>query len=493
MNQTVQYDMQYSISAPSYSSWKHTTPTEQCASLRTTRTEEHLSYEATAAGHQTKSAQADQRHGGCANLHTTNRHHANNDRQTPSNGFTSMRDAAKRDFFTIRADAVQDGALASVDTLAEYLVWDGMDRRLRAIASSNHTDKPEAVVTLKQIANDIKIRVGHDLCERTIERAIKKLQDASLIHVIPRFKNGRRQASSFILLFSKTMSENMNRSRRVNKSSIPDTSGMEIPVDTSDTKKQLDSDGLPPKTFDTRTGNGLSSITGSLRYLQSFLGQIPPEHLHTSNGYRDCPESPTDSSDASPDRHQSLVQNCTTEPSTTPVQNCTTIFPPRPESGEIVESGSDGPGQSTLGQRGSPDTNHPTSMSPLFNKAVKENKKDFKNVFSISDFIKREPAKESQTALKTTPSDSEAGYYLDTVHRSGWVSSPKNHLQEYFGSLSTYLFFNKYRTIEAMAEWFQQHENRIGHGEITLNDVLTAAGIFPAETQSSEQKASMRN
>lgn len=403
---------------------------------------------------------------GCAKLHN------------PSiNGFKAMRDAAKRDFFTIRADTVQDGALGAVDTLAEYLVWDGMDRRLRAIASANHTNNPEAIVTVKQIANDIKIRVGHDLCERTIERAIKKLQDASLIHATPRFKDGRRQASSFILLFSPSMSEKLNRSRRVNKSAAPDTSEVGTQTDFSATKNQVGRDDIPPQTFDTRTGNGLSTITGSLRYLQSFLGQIPPEHLHRPNGYRDCPESPMASTGPSPDRQQNLVQNCTTEPPTTPVQNCTTIFPPRPESGGIVESGPNGPGQLAQGQRGSPDTSHPTSMSPLFNKAVKENKKDFKNVFSISDFSKKELSKENQTSLHT---DDEIGYYLDTVHRSGWVSSPKKHLQEYFGSLSTYLFFNKYRTIEAMAEWFQQQENRINHGEASLSDVLAAAGITQA-------------
>ena len=415
---------------------------------------------------------------GCAKLHNP-----------PLNGFTAMRDAAKRDFFTIRADAIQDGVLTAVDTLAEYLVWDGMDRRLRAIASANHTDKPEAVVTLKQIANDIKIRVGHDLCERTIERAIKKLQDASLIHVIPRFQNGRRQASSFILLFSPTMSENLNRSRRANKSSIQDTSGMVTPADSAATKKQIGRDALPPQILDTRTGNGLSPITGSLRYLQSFLGQIPPEYLYASNGYSDCPESPMPPPDPSPDRQQNLVQNCTTESPTTLVQNCTTIFPPRPEGGENAESGSDGPVQSTLGKRASPDTNHPTSMSPLFNKAVKENKKVSKNVFSISDFIKKGPSEENRVGLQ---GDSETGYYLDTVHRSGWVSSSKRHLQEYFGSLSTYLFFNKYRTIEAMAEWFQQQENRINSGEITIGDVIATAGITSKESQSDEQKITMQ-
>lgn len=82
-------------------------------------------------------------------------------------------------------------------------------------------------------------------------------------------------------------------------------------------------------------------------------------------------------------------------------------------------------------------------------------------------------------------------FLSDTVHRSGWVSSPKRHLQDYFGNPSTYLFFNKYRTIEAMTEWFQQQENRINSGEIAIGDVIATAGITPKESQSDEQKVTM--
>ena len=405
----------------------------------------------------------------CANLHTPSMAEKNNTGIPPINGFAAMRDAAKRDFFTIRADTVQDGALGAVDTLAEYLVWDGMDRRLRAIASANHTNDPEAIVTVKQIANDIKIRVGHDLCERTIERAIKKLQDASLIHVTPRFKDGRRQASSFILLFSPSMSEKLNKSRRVKKSSAPDTSEVGTQTDFSATKNQVGRDDIPPQTSSARTSAGLSSIAGNLQHIQACMRQIAAEHFCVPNGYSGQPTVP----DQSPGDQQNSVQICTL------------CSPDGMEVAENANPASNDPSPSSREQRDSPDTNHPTSMSPLFNKAVKENKKDFKNVFSISDFSKKERSKENQTVLQT---DAETGYYLDTVHRSGWVSSPRKHLQDHFGSLSTYLFFNKYRTIEAMAEWFQQQENRINHGETSLSDVLAAAGITPERSQDYEQK-----
>ncbi|EGQ60377.1 hypothetical protein GGI1_00050, partial [Acidithiobacillus sp. GGI-221] len=132
----------------------------------------------------------------------------------PQNGFKTIKDAARRDFFTIRADAVQDGVLSMLDSLAEYLVWDGMDRRLRAVASATHTEHPEVVVSVQQIANDIKVRVGHDLCERTIERALKKLCDVGLLSATARFHQGRRQASSYMLLYAPSMSSRLENSRR---------------------------------------------------------------------------------------------------------------------------------------------------------------------------------------------------------------------------------------------------------------------------------------
>ena len=401
----------------------------------------------------------------------------------PQNGFKAIKDAARRDFFTIRADSVQDGALSLLDSLAEYLVWDGMDRRLRAAASATHTDYPEAIVSVKQVANDIKIRVGHDLCERTIERALKKLCDVGLLSATPRFHQGRRQASSYMLLHTPSMAARLESSRRGRIKSA--STGQEAPQDKSTTAKNPDVRQHPPYG-PVRIGGaipGFLMISGFTGVPQDAELVGPPAYSMKdgikalSTAANEQPTGISGMTDRSYD-----VDDVNRTPGTSEIQA---------ESGvcQLAHCAAS-PVAPSEEQRAS---SHPTSMSPLFNKAVKENKKDFKNVFSISDFIKREPAKESQTALKTTPSDSEAGYYLDTVHRSGWVSSPKNHLQEYFGSLSTYLFFNKYRTIEAMAEWFQQHENRIGHGEITLNDVLTAAGIFPAETQSSEQKASMRN
>ncbi|MHB1581303.1 MAG: hypothetical protein ACYCUJ_07945 [Acidithiobacillus sp.] len=42
-----------------------------------------------------------------------------------------------------------------------------------------------------------------------------------------------------------------------------------------------------------------------------------------------------------------------------------------------------------------------------------------------------------------------------------------------------------------MAEWFQQQENRINSGEITIGDVIATAGITPKESQPDEQKVTM--
>jgi hypothetical protein len=407
---------------------------------------------------------ADGQSTGCANLHTLSAPEKNTMETPPVNGFMAMRDSAKLDFFTIRADAVQDGVLAVIDTLAEYLVWDGMDRRLRAIASANHTDKPEAVVTVKQIANDIKIRVGHDLCERTIERAIKKLQDASLIHVMPRFQHGRRQASSFILLFSASMSERQNKSRRGNKSIGSNDSATAASTDYASTQKKINHDDIRPQVKSARTSFGLSPITEYLQRVQACIGQAPDVSSHASD-------------ETNEERQQNSVQNCTL--SVSPSMDRTTEG----------ESPTNGQSQAVIIKADAPNDSHPTSMSPLFNKEEKENKKVFKNVYSISDFSKKESPKENRTVLQA---GAETGYYLDTVHRSGWVSSPKRHLQGYFGSLSTYLFFNKYRTIETMTEWFQQQENRINSGETTLYDVLATAGITPERSQDYEQKTTIR-
>ncbi|MEB8485915.1 MULTISPECIES: hypothetical protein [Acidithiobacillus] len=411
----------------------------------------------------------------------------------PQNGFKSIKDAARRDFFTIRADSVQDAALSLLDSLAEYLVWDGMDRRLRAAASATHTDYPEAIVTVQQIANDIKIRVGHDLCERTIERALKKLCDVGLLSTTPRFHQGRRQASSYMLLYTPSMAARLENSRRGRVKSA--STGQEPPQGKSTTAQNPDvrqyqpygsvrigdmisrfpmSSGLPDVPHDAEpVGSTVNthaqpasdltacSLKGGMKALPAAENEQPPEISETTDQHYEIDDSNHTPGGAEIQAESGVCRSAHYAAS-----------PVAPSEDQRASS-------------------HPTSMSPLFNKAVKENKKDFKNVFSISDFIKREPAKKSQTALKADPSDSETGYYLDTVHRSGWVSSPKKHLQEYFGSLSTYLFFNKYHTIEAMAEWFQQQENRINSAEITIGDVIATAGIKPKESQSDEQKITM--
>ena len=398
----------------------------------------------------------------------------------PQNGFKAIKDAARRDFFTIRADSVQDGALSLLDSLAEYLVWDGMDRRLRAAASATHTDYPEAIVSVKQVANDIKIRVGHDLCERTIERALKKLCDVGLLSATPRFHQGRRQASSYMLLHTPSMAARLESSRRGRIKSA--STGQEAPQDKSTTAKNPDVRQHPPYG-PVRIGGaipGFLMISGFTGVPQDAELVGPPAYSMKdgikalSTAANEQPTGISGMTDRSYD-----VDDVNRTPGTSEIQA---------ESGvcQLAHCAAS-PVAPSEEQRAS---SHPTSMSPLFNKAVKENKKDFKNVFSISDFSKKERSKETRTGLQT---DDEIGYYLDTVHRSGWVSSPKKHLQEYFGSLSTYLFFNKYRTIEAMAEWFQQQENRINHGETSLSDVLAATGTTLEGGQQHKQKTTIRN
>ena len=405
--------------------------------------------------------------------------------QTPAapplqpNGYPMITESCRRDFFTIRADCVQDAVLGSVDSLAEYLVWDGMDRRARAIASANHTSSPEAVVSISQIAADIKSRVGHDLCERTIERAIRKLSDVGLIGIESRFNAGRRQASSYRLLFSDGMKSRLGATRRGKRASTgnpEEQPGMapnrdEYPPNPERARtesKVTSTDHVHPVL---NYGHGLTRIglmvpSFPLPTIASDSNPLPGPSVHI------CTQAATD--EAKDESAQTTRTGNTERKGITKAlgegENYGLTIKPKSLQHEVAE------------------ILHPTSMSPLFNKEEKENKKVFKNVFSISDFIKREQAKESRTALKADPSDSETGYYLDTVHRSGWVSSPKKHLQEYFGSLSTYLFFNKYRTIDAMVEWFQQQENHINCGETTLDYILMMTGISQEESQSEGQK-----
>lgn len=398
---------------------------------------------------------------------------------TPAqNGFRAIKEAARSDFFTIRADSVQDAVLSSLDTLAEYLVWDGMDRRLRAVASATHTEYPEAVVSIQQIANDIRIRVGHDLCERTIERALKKLCDVGLLSATARFHQGRRQASSYMLLYAPTMASRLENSRRgrIRKSTIVD----DPQHDNTAIKHEQDAQQYRFHAS-VRIGDMISVLPVFAGYPDARQEDMRQESAINANILPDSDVSgfqqPTDMVAASsisnedvhgitalPDQNndlddkKSILTGCEIQKKAgvcrSAHQTHTSAIP-----GEI---------HLTL--------NHPTSVSPLFNKKEKENK----NVFSISDFVKKEPLRKTIPDKHTQNDD---GYYLDTVHRSGWISSPKKHLLGHLGSLSTYLFFNKYRTIETMVEWFQQQENRINCGEITLDEILLMTGISPEWSQ----------
>lgn len=428
-----------------------------------------------------------------------------NDRQ-PRNGFKEMKDAAKRDFFTIRADAVQDGVLSLLDSLAEYLVWDGMDRRLRAVASATHTEHPEAIVSIQQIANDIKVRVGHDLCERTIERALKKLSDVGLLSTSARFHQGRRQASSYMLLYAPSMSSRLERSRR---GGIPKPHAASDASLTGQFKTPAPDIPRSANTQLTRIGDSIPAFPAHPVYQEepvnvrhssggevaangsgSAFYEVRPtfdlEAAHELSGHHSSERSPqTGKNDQSSECSQE-VRNQSASPTRSKIEDMdarqahTVCQPPVCRSAHSTEgvTNRDVPVETERSLI------HPTSVSPLFNKE-KENKKVFKNVFSISDFKKKEPAKENPMDLQP---DAETGYYLDTVHRSGWVSSTRKQLKDHFGNLSTYLFFNKYHTIEAMTNWFQLQENRINSGETTLSEVLATAGVAPEGSQTNEQK-----
>lgn len=392
----------------------------------------------------------------------------------PQNGFKSIKDAARRDFFTIRADSVQDAVLSLLDSLAEYLVWDGMDRRLRAAASATHTDHPEAIVSVQQIANDIKIRVGHDLCERTIERALKKLCDVGLLSTTPRFHQGRRQASSYMLLYTPSMAARLENSRRGRVKSA--STGQEPPQGKSTTAQNPDvrqyqpygsvrigdmiprfpmSSGLPDVPHDAElVGSPVNthaqpdsdltacSLKGGTKALSAAENEQPPEISETT------------------DQHYE-IEGSNHTPGGAEIQAESGVC----RSAHYAESPV-APGEE---QRAS---SHPTSMSPLFNKAVKENKKDFKNVFSISDF--------SKNKRQPNPSTDRAegnGYFLDIVHGEGWVSASHPALQAYLGDLSRHAFFAGHRTLDALREWFQGIENDIAEQRTTLAETLHTAGL----------------
>ena len=404
----------------------------------------------------------------------TEQHASPADVRPPQNGFKAIKDAARRDFFTIRADSVQDAALSLLDSLAEYLVWDGMDRRLRATASATHTDYPEAIVSVQQIANDIKIRVGHDLCERTIERALKKLCDVGLILATPRFHQGRRQASSYMLLYAPSMAERLENSRRGRIKSA--STGQEPPQAKSAAAQNPDVRQYKHygsvRIGDMIPGFPMNSGLPDVSQDPELVGSPVNTHAHpdsdlTAYSLKDGMKALSAAeNEQPPENSETTDQNYEIEDSN-----------PTPGGAEVLaESGvcqlahyaasPVAPGEE---QRAS---SHPTSMSPLFNKTVKENKKVFKNVFSISDF-----SKNNQTPKPSQDRPGGNGYFLDSVHQKGWISTDDPKLLPYLGDLSRYAFFAGHRTLDALSSWFQGIENDISDNRTTLEETLLTAGI----------------
>jgi hypothetical protein len=411
----------------------------------------------------------------------------------PQNGFKTIKDAARRDFFTIRADAVQDGVLSLLDSLAEYLVWDGMDRRLRAVSSATHTEYPEVVVSVQQIANDIKVRVGHDLCERTIERALKKLCDVGLLSATPRFHQGRRQASSYMLLYTPSMAARLENSRR---RGIPKAQAVSDTPPASQYGTQVRDIPESPYSALTRIGDRIPALS------------VYPDHAEEYMAAKDsrCEASVATCSKSVLPRDQTTIA---TEKAYVHSGHGSSVPPPQlgennrlSDDGQDVQTRSpspvgpkievtDGGHDRIFGQpevcRSAHSANettkhavsgeierlslHPTSMSPLFNNK-KENKKGFKNVFSISDFSKNNRQPE---ASPDRPDDN--GYFLDIVHGEGWVTASHPALQAYLGDLSRYAFFAGHRTLDALREWFQGIENDIAGQRTTLAETLQAAGL----------------
>lgn len=409
--------------------------------------------------------------------------------QSRANGFLAMKDAARHDFFTIRADAVQDGALALLDSLAEYLVWDGMDRRLRATASATHTDVPEAVVSVQQIANDIKVRVGHDLCERTVERALKKLCDVGLLLASARFHQGRRQASSYQLLFAPSMAARLAHSRRDCQggngksaaacTTVPDVrASRSIPAIPEVYKEPRQTEAVRETVY-----NPMARIGDCLPALPAFSA-FPAPGLHS----RSAPSVP--SAPSSDNRK-------------TPADIATGHFPevcrsahPAPEAVSQWPNPSTPETLNTAPAEGKTpaEGDHPTSLSPLFKKEKqKQKKKAFQKVVSISDFSKNRPAPETTPLPDTSPDLTvHDGYFLDTIHQQGWVRASNPVLLPHLGDLSRAAFFAGCHTLEALQGWFQQQENDIAAQRTTLARVLVTARIQDAGAPSAQPQTARR-
>ncbi len=428
--------------------------------------------------------------------------------QPPQNGFKMIKDAARRDFFTIRADAVQDGVLSMLDSLAEYLVWDGMERRLRAVASATNTEHPVVVVSVQQIANDIKVRVGHDLCERTIERALKKLCNVGLLSATQRFHQGRRQASSYMLLYTPSMSSRLENSRR---GGIPKSKSVsDTPPASPYGKQALDIQESPYSAL-TRIGDRIPALTVHHVYAEEFMasknsrweesvatcsnsalpGDPPPiaiEKTYVPSGHGSSAPPPQLGENNRPsDVHQDA-----TVCSPSPVGSKADVtdgghdrIQIQPEVCRSAHSSNE-----TINRAVPGDTErvslHPTSVSPLFNNK-KENKKVFKNVFCISDFPKNN---QQPNASPDRPEGN--GYFLDTVHGKGWVSATHPSLQTYLGDLSRYAFFKGHRTLDTLREWFQGIENDIAGQRTTLAETLHAAGLSVSPTPIGHSPAELK-
>lgn len=391
------------------------------------------------------------------------------------NGYAKIVESCKQDFFTIRADCVQDAVLATVDSLAEYLVWDGMDRRLRAAASAHHTASPEATVSIQQIAADIKSRLGHELCERTVERAIKKLSVAGLIAVESRFAAGRRQASAYRLLFSSGMEYRLQSSRRGKKAPYAPKSAPQpltpesAPVHTHASYAQLNRSSSTTEDPQAFARDNTSSSFGVRKLVDVANNPLPAglQRVEDIEEYRVhiCTqgETPRQSGEMPPLQEENPVM--TEHGSSAGTE----------EPGEKVKSWENGDVRPETERTGvghytkSTAYDHPTPVSPLFNNEKEKNKKVIKNVYCLADFVKKD-------AEQTNDNGHGNGYHLDPVHQKGWVRSRNPQLQRHFGVLSRHLFLSGTRDLESLVAWFETRESQLQSGAITLKDILQEAG-----------------
>ncbi|MDD5278704.1 hypothetical protein [Acidithiobacillus sp.] len=418
------------------------------------------------------------------------------------NGFLPIKNAAKVDYFTIRADAIQDSVLSQVDSLAEYLVWDGMDRRLRAVASATNTTTPEATVSIQQIAKDIEIRVGHTFCERTIERAIKKLIDCGMLQSKQQFCSGRRQASSYQLCFTEDMQSRLTNSRRnktgktanedsfavnnCNEYSRPVTKHPETIMRAdqlvsrfrmADLTRTDQVESFPhthQKVCVSAHSENLNEANGSEILQAAVVQHIQDSSLHFRDPKKVCGNAHSENLHATIDPYQSSTAM---------------VGDDAKQLGDFDERRKVCGNAHTVNSYSLPihvqaipatpeNTNQPTPVSPLF----KEERKINKNIFSYSDFLLKKHAAQNETETTTAGNH---GYFLDPVHQKGWICSEKSALKPYLGDLSRHAFFAGKRNIEDLSAWFQDMEQKISEGSLALLELLRNAGIEVMKTQQS--------